>query len=53
LGAVYAAGDRSRLPEPLARVGTHVAKEELRVLANTILDIRLQMLNMTDQEALT
>jgi len=28
------------------------AKEELRVLANTILDIRLQMLNMTDQEAL-
>ena len=28
------------------------AKEELRVLGNTILDIRLQMLNMTDQEAL-
>jgi uncharacterized protein (DUF885 family) len=28
------------------------AKEELRVIANTILDIRLQMLNMTDQEAL-
>ncbi len=28
------------------------AKEELRVLANTIIDIRLQMLNMTDQEAL-
>jgi uncharacterized protein (DUF885 family) len=28
------------------------AKEELRVLANAILDIRLQMLNMTDQEAL-
>ena len=28
------------------------AKEELRVLANTILDIRLQMLGMTDQEAL-
>uniref|UniRef100_Q02AW9 DUF885 domain-containing protein n=1 Tax=Solibacter usitatus (strain Ellin6076) TaxID=234267 RepID=Q02AW9_SOLUE len=28
------------------------AKEELRVLANTILDVRLQMLNMTDQEAL-
>jgi uncharacterized protein (DUF885 family) len=28
------------------------AKEELRVLANTILDVRLQMLNMTDQEAI-
>ncbi len=28
------------------------AKEELRVLANAILDIRLQMLAMTDQEAL-
>lgn len=28
------------------------AKEELRVLANTILDVRLQMLNMTDQEAM-
>jgi uncharacterized protein (DUF885 family) len=28
------------------------AKEELRVLANAILDIRLQMLGMTDQEAL-
>jgi uncharacterized protein (DUF885 family) len=28
------------------------AKEELRVIANTILDIRLQMLSMTDQEAL-
>ena len=28
------------------------AKEELRVLANTILDIRLQMLGMTDQEAM-
>jgi uncharacterized protein (DUF885 family) len=28
------------------------AKEELRVLANAILDIRLQTLNMTDQEAL-
>jgi uncharacterized protein (DUF885 family) len=28
------------------------AKEELRVLGNTIIDIRLQMLNMTDQEAL-
>ena len=28
------------------------AKEELRVLANTILDVRLQMLGMTDQEAL-
>lgn len=27
-------------------------KEELRVIANTILDIRLQMLGMTDQEAL-
>ena len=27
-------------------------KEELRVLANAILDVRLQMLNMTDQEAL-
>jgi hypothetical protein len=27
-------------------------KEELRVLANAVLDIRLQMLNMTDQEAL-
>jgi uncharacterized protein (DUF885 family) len=28
------------------------AKEELRVIANAILDVRLQMLNMTDQEAL-
>jgi len=28
------------------------AKEELRVIANTILDIRLQMLNMPDQEAM-
>jgi uncharacterized protein (DUF885 family) len=28
------------------------AKEELRVIANTILDVRLQMLAMTDQEAL-
>jgi uncharacterized protein (DUF885 family) len=28
------------------------AKEELRVIANTILDVRLQMLGMTDQEAL-
>jgi uncharacterized protein (DUF885 family) len=28
------------------------AKEELRVLANAILDVRLQMLNMTDEEAL-
>ncbi len=28
------------------------AKEELRVLANTILDVRLQILGMTDQEAL-
>jgi len=28
------------------------AKEELRVIANTILDIRLQMLSMTDQEAM-
>ena len=28
------------------------AKEELRVIANAILDIRLQMLNMSDQEAL-
>ena len=28
------------------------AKEELRVIANTIIDVRLQMLNMTDQEAL-
>jgi len=27
-------------------------KEELRVIANAILDIRMQMLNMTDQEAL-
>lgn len=27
-------------------------KEELRVLANAILDVRLHMLNMTDQEAL-
>ena len=27
-------------------------KEELRVIANAVLDIRLQMLNMTDQEAL-
>lgn len=28
------------------------AKEQLRVIANAIIDIRLQMLNMTDQEAL-
>jgi uncharacterized protein (DUF885 family) len=28
------------------------AKEELRVLGNAILDVRLQMLGMTDQEAL-
>jgi uncharacterized protein (DUF885 family) len=28
------------------------AKEQLRVIANAILDVRLQMLNMTDQEAL-
>jgi uncharacterized protein (DUF885 family) len=28
------------------------AKEELRVIANTILDVRLHMLNMTDQEAM-
>jgi len=28
------------------------AKEELRVIANAILDIRLHMLNMTDQEAM-
>ena len=28
------------------------AKEELRVIANAILDVRLQMLNMTDQEAM-
>jgi uncharacterized protein (DUF885 family) len=28
------------------------AKEELRVIANAILDIRLQMLNMTDEDAL-
>ncbi|MCU1233333.1 MAG: hypothetical protein JWP63_1300 [Candidatus Solibacter sp.] len=28
------------------------AKEELRVIANTILDVRLQMLNMSDKEAL-
>jgi uncharacterized protein (DUF885 family) len=28
------------------------AKEELRVLANTILDVRLQMLNMSDEEAM-
>jgi uncharacterized protein (DUF885 family) len=28
------------------------AKEELRVIANTILDVRLHMLNMSDQEAL-
>jgi uncharacterized protein (DUF885 family) len=28
------------------------AKEELRVIANLILDVRLQMLNMTDQEAM-
>ena len=27
-------------------------KEDLRVIANAILDIRLQMLNMSDQEAL-
>ncbi len=28
------------------------AKHQLRVIANTILDVRLQMLNMSDQEAL-
>jgi uncharacterized protein (DUF885 family) len=28
------------------------AKEQLRVIANAILDVRLQMLNMTDQDAL-
>ncbi|MGO9261367.1 MAG: DUF885 domain-containing protein [Bryobacteraceae bacterium] len=28
------------------------AKHQLRVIANTILDVRLQMLNMTDQEAM-
>ena len=28
------------------------AKEELRVIANAILDVRLQTLSMTDQEAL-
>jgi uncharacterized protein (DUF885 family) len=28
------------------------AKEELRVIANAILDVRLHMLNMTDQEAM-
>jgi uncharacterized protein (DUF885 family) len=28
------------------------AKEELRVIANAILDVRLQMLNMKDEEAL-
>jgi len=28
------------------------AKERLRVIANAILDVRLQLLNMTDQEAL-
>ncbi len=28
------------------------AKEELRVIANTILDVRLQMLDMTDQQAM-
>jgi len=28
------------------------AKEQLRVIANAILDIRLQMLNMTDREAM-
>jgi uncharacterized protein (DUF885 family) len=28
------------------------AKEKLRVIANAILDVRLHMLNMTDQEAL-
>lgn len=28
------------------------AKEELRVIANLILDVRLQMLNMTDEEAM-
>jgi uncharacterized protein (DUF885 family) len=28
------------------------AKEELRVLVNTILDVRLHMLNMTDEEAM-
>jgi uncharacterized protein (DUF885 family) len=28
------------------------AKEELRVIANTILDVRLQMLGMTDEEAM-
>jgi uncharacterized protein (DUF885 family) len=29
------------------------AKEELRVIANAILDVRLQMLNMSDEEAMT
>jgi uncharacterized protein (DUF885 family) len=28
------------------------AKEELRVIANAIMDVRLQMLNMTDEEAM-
>ena len=28
------------------------AKEELRVLANAVIDVRLQMLNMSDQEAM-
>jgi uncharacterized protein (DUF885 family) len=28
------------------------AKEELRVIANAILDVRLQMLNMSDEEAM-
>ena len=28
------------------------AKQQLRVIANTILDVRLQMLNMTDQDAM-
>ena len=41
-------GFLSRSPE----LALTFAKEELRVLANTILDIRLQMLGMTDQEAL-
>jgi uncharacterized protein (DUF885 family) len=45
---VIEAGFLNRSPE----LALTFAKEELRVLANTILDVRLQMLNMSDQEAL-
>jgi uncharacterized protein (DUF885 family) len=35
-----------------AELALTFAKEELRVLANAIIDVRLQMLNMTDEQAL-